>query len=54
MLDFLKSVVDKDETYSCEDCNYFSSVPGGWCDLWDVHVDEPNNSHCESANIGQR
>ncbi len=38
----------KGKTYGCDDCAYLKVKR---CKLWEVKVDDPENSHCESHNI---
>lgn len=33
------------ETLACEDCKYYAK---NRCKLWEVKVERPANSHCES------
>jgi len=38
----------KGQTYGCDDCQY---LKGKHCKLWEVKIDEPHNSHCESHTV---
>ena len=39
------------EDYGCNDCSYLVWENGDWCELWDIEICDPVNSHCESAKI---
>lgn len=41
---------DKTKTYGCDDCQYLKRKR---CQLWEVKVDNPHNSHCESHTISK-
>lgn len=34
-----------EQSVACEDCKYYTTHR---CKLWEVKVEEPDNSHCES------
>ena len=36
------------KTYGCADCKY---LKGKHCKLWEVKVDNPADSHCESHDL---
>jgi len=36
------------KSYGCDDCSY---LKGNRCKLWEVKVDDPHNSHCESHDV---
>jgi hypothetical protein len=35
-----------EKTYGCDDCRYLKQ---GRCTLWDVDVNDPENSHCDNV-----
>ena len=38
----------KNKDYGCDDCRM---LKGKYCKLWQVKVDDPHNSHCESIHL---
>jgi len=43
-----------EKTYGCEDCVYFEQHDDRWCNLWDVAVNAPDDSHCESLKLRKK
>ena len=41
---------DKNKTYGCDDCSY---LKGKRCQLWQIKIDDPHNSHCVSHDVKQ-
>ena len=40
-----QTITREQATYGCDDCKYLKIHS---CKLWQVKVDDPHNSHCES------
>lgn len=38
-----------EQTYGCDDCIYLDNTEL-WCNLWDVEVSNPHDSHCDNLN----
>lgn len=38
----------EEQTHACEDCQYYSRHR---CKLWEVVINTPDDSHCESLTL---
>ena len=46
-----ETMINDEGTFGCDDCIY---LKGHRCKLWEAKIDDPHDSHCDSANVGQR
>lgn len=47
-MEMIRKAHIKKISYGCDDCSYLN---GKRCKLWEIKVNDPHNSHCESHNI---
>lgn len=40
--------MDAEQTYACQDCEYYNRHR---CRLWNVVINKPDDSHCESLKL---